>query len=90
MRALAGGLADQTHTAEFTRNEDAGYVGLEMRIDLRDVHAAPFGAEHQRDRIVRTSCRTGAVADAHGRVDQHRLAFDHADRAFRAGLDAAP
>ena len=88
LRALAGGFADQAHTAQFARNEDAFHIGLESRIDLRDVHAAFLGAENQCDGILRAGGGARAVADAVSRIDQHRLALDHAQRLFRASLDA--
>ena len=86
--ALPRRLVQQSHAAEFARNEDAGYVGLEMRIKLRNVHAAFFGAENELDRIVRTGLFAGAMADADSRVDQHSFAVDHAECTFRTHRNA--
>src|SRR2546425_1578837 len=85
---LLGAFADQAHAAQLAGDVDAGHVGLEIRIDLRDVDAALFGAEHELDRIDRAGREAGAVPDAMGRVDQLGLVIDDAQRVFGARLHA--
>ncbi len=90
LAALLGGLADQPHATEFAGNEDARHIGLEVRRHVGNVDAALLGAKHQLDGLHRAGRHAGAVPDAGRRVDQHRLAIDHAQRPFRAGLGAGP
>ena len=85
---LLGAFADQAHAAQFARDVDAGHVGFEIGVDLRDIDTALFGAEHELDRIDRAGREAGAVPDAMGRVDQLGLVIDDAQRVFGAGFHA--
>ena len=69
-----------------------GTVDSKLRAEQRDLHAATFGAEDERD-CVRWTCRTaGAVPDAIRWPDQMRLAVDQTEyvvlRLFRTGFYA--
>src|SRR5436853_101842 len=84
--------ADEPHAAQFTRDENAGYRGLEFRRQDGNVDATPLAAEHQRDGIDRTGGLACAVADAIPGTYQDGPPVDDAKdrvvRLFRAGLDA--
>ncbi len=90
--ALLDGIADQSHAAQFARDEHAGDIRLEPRRHARQVHAARRRAEDEFDRADGASRAAGAVADALGGAHEARLAADQAEyvvlRLFRAGADA--
>ena len=77
--ALLDGVADQAHASKLARNEKAGNVGFEIFADMRDIHAAFFRAENQRNGIVWAGCAAGAITDAFRPVDEFRLASHKPD-----------
>src|SRR5215472_2944628 len=87
LASLLDRVADQPHSAELARNEDARHVGLEVAADMRDVDAALCGSEDQGDGVGRARRPAGAVTDAFRRLDELRLAVDQPeDVAFRTGV----
>src|SRR6266566_1709983 len=85
---LLGAFADQAHAAQFARDVDAGHVGFEIGVDLRDIDTALFGAEHELDRVDRARRQARSVADAVGGIDQFGLVVDDAQRVLGAGFHA--
>jgi hypothetical protein len=85
-------LINQTHATQFAGDIDPRNVGLEGRLEQRNIQSAPFRAEYQRDSVERTHCLAGAVSDALGWPDQYCLAIDEPQdfmmRCLRAGFHA--
>ena len=77
--ALLNGIANQPHAAKLARDEEAGDVGFEVSADMRDIDAALFRAENQRNGIVWAGHAAGAVADTLGPVDEFGLASHKSD-----------
>lgn len=89
LTALGDGVSYQAHAAELACYEHALDIGLEVRRDIRDVHAALFIAEDQRDGPDRAGRGARAVSDAVRGVYERAPAGDEAqDILLRAGLDA--
>src|SRR5664279_4756775 len=57
-------VANEAHAAKFTRDENAGNVGLEILVDVRNIDPAPFGAENERYCVRGTGRLAGPVSDA--------------------------
>ncbi len=77
------------HATQLTDDIDAGHVGLEIALNVRNVDAALSCAKHQRDGIDRTTGRALAVANAARGVQQGGTICDQAEYiAFGAGIDA--
>src|SRR5262249_43832794 len=87
-------IADETHAAELTGDEYARHAGLEVRREHRDIRTAPFGAEHQGDRLHGAGGLAGAMADAIRRAHELRATPDDAEhvmvRLFGARLHTRP
>ena len=67
---LLDGIADQPHAAELAGDEQAGHIGLEVGFDDRQLDAAGFRPEHQRDGVRGTGRLAGAMTDAARGLDQ--------------------
>src|SRR5450759_108224 len=89
LSSLFHGFSYQAHAPEFSRDENAGHIGLEVVFDLRDVHPPGCGAENKFDRANRAGSGTGTVTYAKRRTDKHAFPVDDPDRLFRAGFIAA-
>jgi len=86
---LSDGVSHEAHAAKLASYEDAFDIGLEVRRQVRDVHAALFIAEYQCDGSDRAGSRARAVADAMSRVYERAPAGDEPqDIMLGAGLDA--
>src|SRR6516165_1154535 len=72
-------VTDEPHASQLSRYEYAGHGRLEARCEHRNVHAAPLGAEHQRDRLHRAGRLAGAMADAVAGIDQLRTPANEAE-----------
>src|SRR5207253_10085536 len=89
--SLLEGVADEPHAAQFTRDENAGYRGLEFRRQDGNVDTTTLAAEHQCDGIDRTGGLPRAVSYTVPGTHQDGPPDDDAEfgvvRLFRAGFD---
>ncbi len=85
---LLGGLADQSHAAQLSRDENSGNVGLEVGLHQRNVDAAPLAAVDERDRADRARGGARTVTDARGGIRELRFAVNDPQCLLGADLRA--